>query len=301
MDRYGRTAFMPVKDTNITEKTSFHDCLDGMADMMKRLLQEMPAANRGQGRYCLNNFSTSLFDPASYETLRQLLHPGRITLHLLLTKFPGCTYDTGLGDYVVARAPSGNAATQWHQDWDMAGHCICVSVLTGDIGDDDAPMLLALEDQVVKCTGRKGMVIIRDVSVWHRGTAHMGVNDRIMPSYRFATADAHRVGYGMSKVLRKRMSEHFPPVIKTFLEKRTRPQTVYPSMSIPQVASLEDDAIAPPAHVAMTNRIIRFVCMCTDLKKQKRKPAEDKKPAEDNKPAEEARWFESRPSSMYSK
>ena len=67
---------------------------------------------------------------------------------------------------------------------------------TGDVGDDDAPMLLALGDQVIKCTGRTGMILVRDVSVWHRGTAHMGRTGRIMPSCRFATAAAHRAGHG---------------------------------------------------------------------------------------------------------
>ena len=67
VQRFGVTAYMPVKATSTTEMTLLHSSLDGTACLMKRLMEEMPAANRGKDRYCLNTFSTPLVDPASYE------------------------------------------------------------------------------------------------------------------------------------------------------------------------------------------------------------------------------------------
>jgi len=172
--------------------------------MMTRLVEGKSKGNIGTDRHCLNDFNSSLFETPSYEVLRGLLLPGRYTLHLLQELHPGCSYDTGIGDYVIAGAPSGNAATQWHQDWHLPNHCICVSILTDTITDDDAPMMIGFEDLVLKCTGPKGMVIMRDVSVWHRGSMHTGSRNRIMPSYRFATAAAHALGFGIKKNLRYR-------------------------------------------------------------------------------------------------
>ena len=82
-----------------------------------------------------------------------------------------------------------------------------------------------------------------------------------------------------------------------FLEKRTRPPTI--AMTMPSVASIADDhdkvdLISPGAkEMTWTHRIrsvfLRaFSClMFIEMKKEKKKAAEDKKPAADKTPAED--------------
>jgi len=103
MNKSGVVAYMPVKDTDTCELALLHCNLDAMAVMMTRLMEGKPKGNRGVDRHCLNDFSASLFDGASYELIRQRLLPGRITLQLLQKLYLGCSYDTGIGDYVKAK------------------------------------------------------------------------------------------------------------------------------------------------------------------------------------------------------
>ena len=133
--------------------------------------------------------------------------------------WPVSSHDTGIGDYVEAQAPRGNAATQWHQDWHLKKHVICVSILTDDIDDNSAPMMIGFGSIVIKCTGGKGLVVMRDVARWHKGSEHTRTKDRIMPSYRFATTAAQRLGFGIKKNLNHRTTAKSPPIIRVFLEK----------------------------------------------------------------------------------
>ena len=256
----GVVAFYPVKSTDTCELELFHKNLAGMAILMTRLKEKHPEGNRGKDRHCLNNFSDSLFTEESYELLRELLRPGRFTLHLMEELFPGSSYDTGIGDYVEAQAPSGNAATRWHQDWHLKGHVICVSILTDDIDDNSAPMMIGFGSTVIKCTGGKGLVVMRDVATWHKGSEHTGTQDRIMASYRFATTTAQKLGFGIKKNLNHRTTAKFPPIIRGVLEKRTRAPTPF-SMPVwsddhnqadvittPAVASTWDKAFARPSY-----------------------------------------------------
>ena len=122
---HGVVAFYPVSSANTHELELYHKNLANMAILMTRLKmtvlkekkEKKQEGNRGKDRHCLNSFQSSLFEEESYELLREILRPGRTTLHLLQELFPGSSYDTGIGDLVEAQAPSGNAATQWHQDW----------------------------------------------------------------------------------------------------------------------------------------------------------------------------------------
>ena len=297
MRQYGVVAYTPV---NGSEQELYNQTLDRMAILLRRLVMEQPHANRGLRRYCLNDFNKSLFLQESYDVLNQILQPGRFTLHLLQDEFEETEYDTGLGDYVCAGAEGGVPATQWHQDWDLPGHMICVSVFSADITDDDAPMLLALGDEIIKRTGAKGTIVMRDVAVWHKGTAHLGNADRIMPSYRFSTLHAQRLGYGLQKMLNARTAAKFPPCIRKFLRKRVREpalSTIWqPSKSMSDDHNVEEYAVAPVLEgtVASIGKRIwsallnSFSCLGTSEKK----PADDK--------PKEKQLQESRPSSMYS-
>ena len=189
MQKYGVVAYYPVQSTNRCELRLLHQHLAGMAGLMTRLKEKNPKGNRGKDRHCLNDFNDSLFKDESYELLRELLRPGRYTLHLIEELFPGSSYDTGVGDYVEKEAP-GFSATRWHKDWALEGHVICVSILTHDIDDNSAPMMIGFGATGIKCTGCIGLVIMRDVAKWHKGSMHTGTKDRIMPSYRFATEAA---------------------------------------------------------------------------------------------------------------
>ena len=246
MKTQGVVAFYPVKSTNTCELELFHKNLAGMASLMTRLKEKQPKGNRGKDRHCLNNFSNSLFEEESYELLREVLRPGRTTLHLLEELFPGSSYDTGIGDLVEAQAPSGNAATQWHQDWNLKEHVICVSILTDDIDDNSAPMMIGFGSTVIKCTGGKGLVVMRDVATWHKGSEHTGKQDRIMPSYRFATPAAQKRGFGIKKNLNHRTTAKFPPIIRGVLEKRTRAPTPF-SMQVLSDDHNQADVLTTPA------------------------------------------------------
>ena len=107
MKTQGVVAYYPVKPTNTCELDLFHKNLAGMASLMTRMKEKQPKGNRGKDRHCLNNFSDSLFTEESYELLRELLRPGRFTLHLMEELFPGSSCDTGIGDYVEAQS------TEW--------------------------------------------------------------------------------------------------------------------------------------------------------------------------------------------
>ena len=210
--------------------------------------------------------------------------------------FPGSSFDTGIGDYVAAEAPGGNAATQWHQDRHLPRHVICATILTAEIGDSDAPMLIAANDHVIKVTGPKGMVLLRDVSIWHKGTAHSGDMDRRMASYLFCTVAAQELGCGVSKRLNRRTADKFPPVIKSFLSKRTRPGTASFAM-MTQESTLSSDhnqaeafqrpAQEQPYSVFCPSCFIFLTQKKEDKEKRddkkSHKKADDKKKAEDKK------------------
>jgi hypothetical protein len=310
MKNQGVVAYYPIDCTNTFELEQFHTNLAGMAGLMTRLTDKKSKGNRGKDRHCLNDFSDSLFKEESYELLREVLRPGRCTLHLLEELFPGSSYDTGIGDYVKAKAP-GSSATMWHQDWHLEGHVICVSILTDEVDDENAPMMIGFGSTVIKCTGGKGLVVMRDVAKWHKGSMHTGSKDRIMPSYRFATTAAQKLGFGIKKSLNHRTTAKFPPIIRVFLEKRTRGPTPF-SMAVWSDDHNQADVITTPpvastwgqrvCSVASTwgqricSAFLRVVpCLfCNEMKKGDKKPVDDKKP-----PVEEFHLSE-RPSSMYS-
>jgi len=299
MKKYGVVAYYPVQSTNRCELRLFHQHLAGMAGLMTRLKEKNPKGNRAQNRNCLNDFNDSLFKDESYELLRELLRPGRYTVHLIEELFPGSSYDTGVGDYVEKEAP-GSSATRWHKDWALEGHVICVSILTHDIDDNSAPMMIGLGATVIKCTGCIGLVIMRDVAKWHKGSMHTGTKDRIMPSYRFATEAAQKLGFGIKKNLNHRTLAKFPPIIRGFLEQRTRAPTPF-SMAVWSDDHNQADVITTPAVVSTWGQrvcsavLLVLPCLCcTEMKKGDNKPVDDKKP-----PVEEFHLSE-RPSSMYS-
>ena len=288
----GVVAYYPVKSTNTVELDLYHNNLDGMARLMTRMKEQLPdSGNRGKARHCLNSFNDSLFDDDSYELLHQLLRPGRMALHLLEELYPGSSYDTGIGDLVEAHAPSGNAATQWHQDWQLKGHVLCLSVFTHDIGDNCAPMMIGFGNTVIKCTGGKGLVIIRDVAVWHKGSQHTGNVDRIMPSYRFTTPAAQALGYGIRKSLNYNTAAKFPPIIRGVLEKRTRAETPFGkprwSSDHDKADSIETPVMASPWGIDVCFAGIRLLpCLCfSEVKKF------DKKAADENRPSMTVRFM----------
>ena len=129
---------------------------------------------------------------------------------------------------------------------------------------------------------------------------HTGTNDRIMPSYRFATTAAQKLGFGIKKSLNHRTTAKFPPIIRVFLEKRTRGPTPF-SMAVWSDDHNQADVITtPPVASTWGQRVcsafLRVVpCLfCNEMKKGDKKPVDDKKP-----PVEEFRLSE-RPSSVYS-
>ena len=157
-------------------------------------------------------------------------------------------------------------------------------------------MLIAANDHVIKVTGPKGMVLLRDVSIWHKGTAHSGDMDRQMASYRFCSATAQKLGFGVSKKLNRRPADKFPPVIKSFLSKRTRPGTASFAM-MTQESTLSSDhnqaetfqphAQEQPYSVFCPSCFIFLTQKREDKKKRddkkSYKKADDKKKAEDKK------------------
>ena len=119
-----------------------------------------------------------------------------------------------------------------------------------------------------------------------------------MPTYRFATTAAQALGFGIKKSLNHRTTAKFPPIIRGFLEKRTRAPTPF-SMPVWSDDHNQADVITTPA-VASTwgqrvcSAFLRaYPCLFySEMKKGGKKPV-DKKP-----PVEEVRLSELRPSSM---
>ena len=145
-----------------------------------------------------------------------------------------------------------------------------------------------------------GLVVMRDVAKWHKGSEHTGTKDRIMASYRFTTTEAQKLGFGIKKNLNHRTTAKFPPIIRGFLEKRTRAPTLF-SMPVwsddhNQADVITTPAVASPWGQRVCSAFLRVSpCLfCIEMKKGDKKPVADKKP-----PGDEFHWSE-RPSSMYS-
>ena len=163
-------------------------------------------------------------------------------------------------------------------------------------------MMIGYGSTVIKCTGRKGLVVMRDVAAWHKGSEHTGTQDRIMASYRFATTAAQKLGFGIKKNLNHRTTAKFPPIIRGVLEKRTRAPAPFSMQVLPDDRNQADVLTTPAVDSPWGQRVcFAFLRVLPCLYFSEMKKC-DKKAVDDNRPPVDDSVFHlsARPSSMYS-
>ena len=97
-----------------------------------------------------------------------------------------------------------SVATEWRQGCEVPNYVLCLSLLVNDVENTDAPLWIATQEDQFQCSGLKGLVILRDVKTWHRGSLHKGDSPRIPPCFRFPIAVVRLTGYANGLYLRGR-------------------------------------------------------------------------------------------------
>jgi hypothetical protein len=179
-------------DEFFTAKDSFCQRAHDLQMKMERLTLDVEY-NRGDKRHCVNH-KQHVFCPEFYNILDMMMEPGRWLFDLLTTIDDSLKFETCGGDVVLPGAPP-SPATEWHQDWHQSGMMIAVSVALAPIRLSDGPLWIATKASQVPCVaGAPGLVIVRDVSAWHRGSVHTGELVRAMPCFRFSSSKARADG-----------------------------------------------------------------------------------------------------------
>jgi hypothetical protein len=191
--------------------------------------------NRGDKRHCVNH-QKHIYTPEFYNIFDMMMEPGRWLFDLLMTVDDSLKFETCGGDVVLPGAPPSHA-TEWHQDWCEPGMIIAVSVALAPITLLDAPLWIATKASQVPCVaGTPGLVIVRDVSAWHRGSVHAGELARAMACFRFSSSKA-RVD-GEIHPFRARSIRNWKPHLRRFIH-------LQGSISDPRTLFAVDEENAP--------------------------------------------------------
>ena len=114
-------------------------------------------------------------------------------------------FDRMGGEVVAPYARFDENSCSPHSDWrNVPNAVVAVSVYVHDTVDTDrAPMILYSKSTHVKtvCTGNRGMVIIRDVDVIHRGQVNQSRELKAVPCLRFLLPNALRQEYMPARFL----------------------------------------------------------------------------------------------------
>ena len=114
-------------------------------------------------------------------------------------------FDRMGGEVVAPHARFDENSCSPHSDWrNVPKAVVAVSVYVHDTVDvDRAPLVLYSKDtnHKVVCTGQRGMVIIRDVDVIHRGSVNHSRDLKAVPCLRFFLPNALRQEYYPSRFL----------------------------------------------------------------------------------------------------
>ena len=114
-------------------------------------------------------------------------------------------FDRMGGEVVAPHARFDENACSPHSDWrNVPKAVVAVSVYVHDTVDvDRAPLVLYSKDTNYKvvCTGQRGMVIIRDVDVIHRGSVNHSRDLKAVPCLRFFLPNALRQEYYPARFL----------------------------------------------------------------------------------------------------
>ena len=175
--------------------------------------------NRGELRHCVNA-PGNVNDDAFYNLFSYIMEPGRILYNLLKAIEPTLKLEKLGGDVVLPGAPNSDA-TKWHRDWELSNLIVAVSVFIHPITVVDAPLWIATPDKQVCCVGQPGRLLVRDVATWHRGSDHLGVTARALPTYRFTSAKARRE-HKLNPV-RTRTKWNWAPWLREFVHERNAP------------------------------------------------------------------------------
>ena len=108
-------------------------------------------------------------------------------------------FDRMGGEVVAPRARFDEKSCSPHSDWrNVPNAVVAVSIYVHDTVDvDRAPLVLYsnYDNCKVVCTGQRGMVIIRDVDVLHRGSVNHSRDLKAVPCIRFFLPNAVRQEY----------------------------------------------------------------------------------------------------------
>ena len=127
-----------------------------------------------------------------------------------------------------------------------------VSVSLDDISETDAPIWMATHDAQIPVVGPRGLVLVRDVATWHRGSVHAGLQPRALPAFRYSTDICREVdSTSTRKVIRNRTFFKFHPHLRPFLTARVRPPSEPLELTI-TIAEDPADTSASDADVATT-------------------------------------------------
>ena len=114
-------------------------------------------------------------------------------------------FDRMGGEVVAPRARFDEKSCSPHSDWrNVPNAVVAVSVYVHDTVDvDRAPLVLYSKDDNCKvvCTGQRGMAIIRDVDVIHRGSVNHSRDLKAVPCLRFFLPNALRQEYVPARFL----------------------------------------------------------------------------------------------------
>ena len=177
---------------------------------------DVVGGNRGSGRHCVNR-AGNLFLGEFYSLFELLLEPGRWVLDLLKHIDPSLKFELAGGD-VVWPGAGESAATQWHQDWEVPRMIVAVSVLLKKITAADAPLWISTRQFQHPCLGDVGTILMRDFSVYHRGSVHEGEHARALPCFRFSTASSR--ASSLVHPVRASSTRNFAPHLRSSIHVR---------------------------------------------------------------------------------
>ena len=124
----------------------------------------------------------------------------------------------------------------------MQNAVISISIFVHDVTPGMAPLMLwsRLDGKLFTGTGLRGSILMRCVDTIHAGSENSSTCMRVLPAFRFFTAEALRHGWEPNKFIPERIYQKFPSPLSTkciFL--RALPQ---PSRSMPVGRSKDDSS-----------------------------------------------------------
>ena len=165
-------------------------------NLLKRIEEEMVyqakynTFNRGSHRVCIND-RYNIMKPCWW-TLAETLSCRTSLVMQLLRRIYGEEFmfrDAG-GDVIFAGADQSCSPVGWHRDWNLRDAMIAVSINVVPTSKTQGPLIMSVDGVPVSMDGPLGQIVVRDVSVLHRGSLNTSGLDRPTPTLRYYTRRA---------------------------------------------------------------------------------------------------------------